>query len=68
MKYRIFSIQTVEVCVPSKDYYGRGNDWSTEPVHSLSFCDECDTEMEAQERIKNYMSGEYTILPVLKIV
>lgn len=65
--YKIVSIETKEVCIPSTDYYSRGNDWQTETVNILSYDshDEYETEELALEALKN-AKYEFTILPFYK--
>lgn len=69
MKYKVFSIQTKGVCVPSDDYYADGNDWQTDYLPFLNSNEELfDSVEEAAEYVKNnYSKGEYAILPVVVV-
>ena len=53
-----------EVCVPSTDYYRRGNDWQTETINSF-YLKEIKSSSKKDELIEYLPSldkGEYIIL------
>ncbi len=66
--FQIFMFCSKEVCIPSTDYYAKGNDWSQDEVQYLRYIEEYNSEEEAikaLERIKD-PQNEYTILPIYK--
>jgi len=72
MKYTVYKLNTIAVCVPSGDFYARGNDWQTEDIQVLVKVDSFDTMEEATAHVKNitkdqYTTGTYTILPTFEI-
>lgn len=71
--YRLYCIKETEVCIPSGDYYAKGDDWQKETLEVLSFNgEEFETEELALESIEEYFNTfnevkfEYVILPVYK--
>lgn len=68
MKYKIFEIREVEVCIPSRDYYSRHNDWYSEDCNIFRFLGEFDREEECMSFLKEKeYCGEFTILPTFKL-
>ncbi len=64
--YRIYCVVEKEVCVPSDDFYRKGNDWQTETINTLSIVEDFDYEEEAIKYLENtdYSKGDFIILPV----
>lgn len=51
--YKIYSLETKEVCVPSNDYYSRRGDFQLEFINVLeSYGDEFDTLEEAERSLE----------------
>jgi hypothetical protein len=68
MKYQICEIIDRDVCVPSQDYYSRGDTWSNQSINEIiSFDPLYDTIEDALKHFNetNYRNGTYTILPIL---
>ena len=64
-KYSIYLIENTIFCVPSTDFYARGNDWQTEEKNILSFIESFDTLEEAETYLEKLIVSnkyEYTIL------
>lgn len=67
LTYKIYEIVDAEVCVPSTDFYARGNDWQTETLCHLRFVQETDSMEQALQVLGEFSPGaEYTILPTYK--
>lgn len=66
LKYIIATVVEKTVCVPSNDYYARGDDWSrNEITHIEEFQKTFDTIEEGIEYInENLPKGRYLFLPV----
>lgn len=66
-KYGIFSLNSKTVCVPSTDYYARGDNWQTDYVKSLLLDGEYDSyelALEAIERDFTY-EDKFLIIPII---
>lgn len=66
MKYRIITVQEKRVCVPSDDYYAKGNDWSKDEISYIEHIPLLfDSVEECVEHVKNDLpKGEYMFIPV----
>ena len=63
-KYQLFEIREKEVCVPSTDYYSRGNDWQSASFPVLVPAEILDSLEEALEIVKQYPQIKFTILTI----
>lgn len=70
MRYTVYLLDSKvdTVCVPSEDYYARGNDWWEDQIYnftlteikSFSSMEEATSFLEKEE----LEEGDYTILPI----
>jgi len=64
--YKIFSIETREVCIPCEDYYHDGTNFTSEKIEYLDpYSQEFDTLIEAENELSTYSETRlYTILTI----
>jgi len=68
--YKIFTINTKAICVPSDSYYASKGDWQAEGIEYLTPCfGEFETEEDACKEAMTYNVGtKLVILPVYTVI
>lgn len=71
LKYQIFQRKQTEVCIPSDDYYRKGDDWNRKDIEEISLVnsekfdsiEDCIKELQDDSK-NSYSKGDYLFIPV----